>query len=63
MRLTDLPVDRLEYLVDVDGDLRPDPSNPRLTPGPFGDHSWIPLTAYREPAWLQRESYAASGGH
>ena len=52
VRLTDLPVDRLEYLVDVDGELRPDPSNPRLTPGPFGDHSWIPLPAYREPAWL-----------
>jgi enterochelin esterase family protein len=52
VRLADLPVDRLEYLVDVDGDRRPDPSNPRLTSGPFGDHSWIPLPAYREPAWL-----------
>jgi hypothetical protein len=52
VRLTDLPVDRLEYLLDVDGDLRPDPSNERLTPGPFGDHSWIPLPGYREPAWL-----------
>jgi enterochelin esterase family protein len=55
VRLTDLPVDRLEYLLDVDGDLRPDPSNPRLTGGPFGDHSWIPLPAYGEPAWLERE--------
>ena len=55
VRLTDLPVDRLEYLLDVDGDLRPDPSNPRLTAGPFGDHSWIPLPAYREPAWLDVE--------
>ena len=54
-RLTDLPVDRLEYLLDVDGDLRPDPSNPRPTAGPFGDHSWIPLPAYREPAWLAVE--------
>jgi enterochelin esterase-like enzyme len=52
VRLTQLPVDRLEYLLDVDGHLRPDPSNPRLTGGPFGDHSWIPLPAYREPAWL-----------
>jgi enterochelin esterase family protein len=58
VRLTDLPVDRLEYLVDVDGDLRPDPSNPRVTPGPFGDHSWIPLPAYREPAWLEVEPCA-----
>ena len=54
-RLTGLPVDRLEYLLDVDGDLRPDPSNPRHTSGPFGDHSWIPLPAYREPAWLDLE--------
>jgi enterochelin esterase family protein len=52
VRLTDLPVDRLEYLLDVDGDLRPDPSNPRVTGGPFGDHSWIALPSYREPAWL-----------
>jgi enterochelin esterase-like enzyme len=53
--LRDLPVDRLEYLLDIDGDLRPDPSNPRLVPGPFGDHSWIPLPAYRPPAWLDVE--------
>ncbi len=52
VRLTDLPVDRLEYLLDVDGDLRPDPSNPRRTPGPFGEHSWIALPAYVEPRWL-----------
>jgi enterochelin esterase-like enzyme len=58
-RLRDLPVDRLEYLLDVDGDLRPDPSNPRLTGGPFGDHSWIPLPAYREPAWLGQETCPA----
>ncbi|HEX4471516.1 MAG TPA: alpha/beta hydrolase-fold protein [Nocardioides sp.] len=59
VRLTDLPVDRLEYLLDVDGELRPDPSNPRRTGGPFGDHSWIPLPAYREPAWLGHETVAA----
>jgi len=56
LRLTDLPVDRLEYLLDVDGDLRPDPANPRVTGGPFGEHSWIPLPAYREPAWLGLEA-------
>jgi enterochelin esterase family protein len=55
VRLTDLPVDRLEYLLDVDGTLRPDPSNPRVTGGPFGDHSWIALPGYREPAWLDVE--------
>jgi enterochelin esterase-like enzyme len=53
VRLSALPVDRFEYLLDVDGDLRPDPSNALLVRGPFGDHSWIPLTAYREPGWLQ----------
>jgi enterochelin esterase family protein len=56
VRLTDLPVDRLEYLLDVDGDLRPDAGNPRVTPGPFGEHSWIPLPAYREPAWLTTQT-------
>jgi enterochelin esterase family protein len=55
VRLADLPVDRLEYLIDVDGDMRTDPSNPRITAGPFGDHSWIPLPAYHEPAWLEVE--------
>jgi enterochelin esterase-like enzyme len=54
VRLSDLPVDRLEYLLDVDGSLRPDPSNPRTTGGPFGDHSWVALPAYREPRWLQQ---------
>jgi enterochelin esterase-like enzyme len=58
-RLTDLPVDRLEYLLDVDGQLKPDPGNPRTTGGPFGDHSWIPLPRYREPSWLGREGIAA----
>lgn len=55
IRLTDLRVDRLEYLLDVDGELRPDPSNPRRVARPFGEHSWIPLTGYREPAWLRQE--------
>lgn len=53
--LTDLPVDRLEYLLDVDGDLRPDPTNPHVVPGPFGDHSWVALPGYGEPAWLHLE--------
>ena len=52
VRLGDLPVDRLEYLLDVDGRLRPDPSNPLVVPGPFGDHSWVALSGYRRPTWL-----------
>ena len=55
VRLSDLPVDRLEYLVDVDGSLRLDASNPRRTGGPFGDHSWLALSGYREPAWLRMQ--------
>ena len=54
VRLADLPVDRLEYLLDVDGHLCLDESNPRRTGGPFGDHSWVPLPAYREPGWLNQ---------
>ncbi len=60
VRLTDLPVDRLEYLLDVDGAMQPDPSNPRVTPGPFGDHSWLPLPGYREPEWLTQPSIEAT---
>lgn len=56
VRLTGLPVDRLEYLLDVGGELRPDPGNPQLVPGPFGDHSWVALPGYREPTWLALES-------
>jgi enterochelin esterase family protein len=54
VRLTP-PVDRLEYLLDIDGALRPDVGNPRVVPGPFGEHSWLPLPSYREPAWLALE--------
>jgi enterochelin esterase family protein len=59
VRLSDLPVDRLEYLLDVDGSLRPDPGNPQTVPGPFGDHSWIALPAYRAPEWLALEPVAS----
>lgn len=52
LRLTDLPVDRLEYLLDVDGSLALDPANPRSVGGAFGDHSWIALPSYQPPAWL-----------
>ncbi len=52
LQLSDLPVDRLEYLVDVDGDLAPDPTNPQRVDGAFGAHSWVALDGYRPPAWL-----------
>ena len=31
------PVDRLEYLLGIDGRFEPDPANPRRAGGPFGD--------------------------
>jgi enterochelin esterase-like enzyme len=49
------PVDRFEYLLDIDGDLRPDPGNPLVVPAPFGEHSWVALPGYREPDWLALE--------
>ncbi|HEX6150766.1 alpha/beta hydrolase [Nocardioides sp.] len=53
LRLTDLPVDRLEYLLDVDGDHRLDPTNPQTVDGAFGEHSWVGLRSYAPPAWLE----------
>jgi len=52
LRLSDLPVDLLEYLVSVDGDLAPDATNPQRVDGAFGAHSWVALPDYRPPAWL-----------
>jgi enterochelin esterase family protein len=52
LRLPDLPVDRLEYLFDVDGGHRLDPTNPQTVGGAFGERSWVGLPAYAPPAWL-----------
>ncbi len=53
LRIPDLPVDRLEYLLDVDGGHRLDPTNPQTVDGAFGEHSWVGLPAYAPPAWLE----------
>jgi enterochelin esterase-like enzyme len=45
-------VDRMEYLIDVDGHLAPDPDNPLRTPGAFGEKSVIEFPGYSPPAWL-----------
>ena len=45
-------VDRLEYLLGVDGSYGPDPGNPLRAGGPFGDRSVIEWPGYRPPAWL-----------
>jgi enterochelin esterase family protein len=45
-------VDRMEYLLEIDGSLQPDPANPRRAPGPFGDKSVIEWPEYEPPEWL-----------
>jgi enterochelin esterase family protein len=52
-------VDRLEYLLGIDGSFVPDPANPRRAPGPFGDKSVIEWPEYRPPEWL--DSIADAG--
>jgi enterochelin esterase family protein len=51
--------DRLEYLLELDGELHPDPANPLVAPGPFGDKSVIEWPEYVPPAWL--DSVADTG--
>jgi enterochelin esterase family protein len=45
-------VDRLEYLLRVDGEYTPDPANLLRAPGPFGDKSVVEWPEYAAPAWL-----------
>jgi enterochelin esterase-like enzyme len=45
-------VDRMEYLIDVDGHLATDPGNPLRAPGAFGEKSVIEFPGYAPPAWL-----------
>jgi enterochelin esterase family protein len=45
-------VDRMEYLIDVDGHMAPDPDNPLRAPGAFGDKSVIEFPDYEPPTWL-----------
>jgi enterochelin esterase-like enzyme len=52
-------VDRMEYLLEVDGHMAPDPDNPLRAPGAFGDKSVIEFPGYAPPAWLNG---AAPGG-
>jgi enterochelin esterase-like enzyme len=52
-------VDRMEYLLGLDGSFVPDPANPLRAPGPFGDKSVIEWPEYRRPEWL--DSIADAG--
>jgi enterochelin esterase family protein len=45
-------VDRMEYLLGLDGDFVADPSNPARVEGPFGGKSVIEWPEYEPPAWL-----------
>lgn len=42
----------MEYLLELDGALQLDPSNPLRAAGPFGAKSVIEWPEYRAPAWL-----------
>jgi enterochelin esterase-like enzyme len=44
--------DRMEYLLEIDGTLGPDPTNPDRVAAPWGDKSAIEWPEYRPPAWL-----------
>ena len=61
LRLPRPSVHRMEYLFDIaDLGTRTDPTNPRLVGGAFGEHSWLPLPGYVEPAWITAESIAST---
>jgi len=45
-------VDRMEYLLELDGKLTADPANPLRAPAPFGDKSVVEWPEYEPPAWL-----------
>jgi enterochelin esterase family protein len=45
-------VDRMEYLLAIDGRFLPDPSNPSRASGPFGDKSVVEWPEYHKPAWV-----------
>ncbi|HEY0417118.1 MAG TPA: alpha/beta hydrolase-fold protein [Gaiellaceae bacterium] len=52
-------VDRMEYLIGIDGSFVPDAANPLRATGPFGDKSVIEWPEYTPPAWL--DSIADAG--
>ena len=61
LRLPRPSVHRMEYLFDIaDLGMRTDPTNPRIVGEAFGEHSWLPLPGYVEPAWITVEPIASS---
>jgi enterochelin esterase family protein len=64
LRLERPPVDRLEYLLELEhpgGDVEcvPDPANMARAPGPFGEKSVVEFPGYAPPAWLAGEDSPA----
>jgi enterochelin esterase family protein len=60
LRLERPPVDRLEYLLELEhGDGRvervPDPDNPLRAPGAFGEKSVLEYPEYESPGWVADE--------
>jgi enterochelin esterase family protein len=53
-------LDRLEYLIGIDGEWSPDEANLLRAAGPFGDKSVVEWPEYEQPPWL--ESVADAGG-
>ncbi|HET6986650.1 MAG TPA: alpha/beta hydrolase-fold protein [Kribbella sp.] len=61
LRLPRPSVHRMEYLFDIaDLGMRTDPTNPRVVGGAFGEHSWLPLPGYVEPAWITTPPIAST---
>ena len=61
LRLARPSVHRMEYLFDIpETGMRTDPTNPRVVGGAFGEHSWLPLPGYVEPAWISVEPIPGS---
>lgn len=63
LRLGDLPLKRLEYLIEIehaDGgrETIPDPVNPGRVTGVFGDKSELRLEGYADPWWLRTDHAA-----
>ena len=52
-------VDRMEYMLGIDGRYLPDPANPLHARGPFGEKSVIEWPEYEAPGWL--DSVADAG--
>jgi enterochelin esterase-like enzyme len=52
-------VDRMEYLLGIDGRFLPDPASPLRARGPFGDKSVVEWPEYSSPAWV--DSVADAG--